>query len=59
MSVDQIPSRRSKISLSATICIAVVIVGFGILHIIGGTVLQRHSPAASPMDGSISAVHRD
>jgi hypothetical protein len=58
MSVDQIPSGpRSTISL--TIFIAAVVVGFAILHVIGGTILERHSPAPPPTGGTISAIHGD
>jgi hypothetical protein len=58
MSVDHIPSGpRSTISLA--IFIAVVVVGFAVLHIIGGTILERHSPAGPPTDGPISAIHGD
>ena len=61
MSVDQISSlpRRSKTSLNTTIFIAVAVVGFGILHVIGGNILQRQSPAVPAIEGSSWAVHGD
>ena len=61
MSVDQIsspsPSRRSRSSLNAMIFIAVAVVGFAVLHIIGGTLLQRQSTAVPSIE--TSAVHGD
>jgi|HubBroStandDraft_5_1064220.scaffolds.fasta_scaffold1727006_1 hypothetical protein len=58
MSVDQIPSGpRSTISL--TIFVALIVAGFAILHVIGGTIVERHSPGAPPTDGAISAIHGD
>ena len=61
MPVNRMSSRplRSKTSLNTIIFIAIVVVGFGILHIIGGTLLQRQSLAVPPINGSISAVHGD
>jgi hypothetical protein len=58
MSVDQIPSGPQS-TITLTIFIAVVVVGFAVLHIIGGTILERHAPAATPTDGAISAIHGD
>jgi hypothetical protein len=63
MSVDQIPSRprRTKNSLNTTIVIAIsisiAVIGFAILHVIGGTIVQRQSPAVPLIEGS--AVHGD
>jgi hypothetical protein len=59
MSVDQISSRprRSKSSLNAAIFIVIAVAGFAILHIIGGTIVQRQSPAVPSIEGS--AVHGD
>jgi hypothetical protein len=59
MSVDQIsPSRRrTKITLNTTIFIAIAIIGFAVLHLIGGSLLQRQSPAVPSIE--TSAVHGD
>jgi hypothetical protein len=61
MSADQIssPPRSSRSSLNAMIFIAVAVVGFAVLHIIGGTLLQRQSPAVPSIEGSSSAFHGD
>jgi hypothetical protein len=61
MSVDQIssPPRNSRSSLNAMIFITVAVVGFAVLHIIGGTLLQRQSSAVPSIEGSASAVHGD
>jgi hypothetical protein len=61
MSVDQIssPPRRSKISLNATALIALAVMGFVILHFIGGTLLQRQSPSVPSIEGSTSAIDGD
>jgi hypothetical protein len=58
MSVDHVPSGpRSTIAL--TIFIAVVVAGFAVLHIIGGTILERQAPAATPINGASSTIHGD
>jgi hypothetical protein len=61
MSVDQISSRprRAKISLNTTIFIAIAVIGFAVLHIIGGNLLQRQTAAAPSIEGSSTTVHGD
>ena len=61
MSADRIspPPRRSKISLDTAIFIAIAIIGFATLHVIGGSLLQRQSQAVASTESSSSTVHGD
>jgi hypothetical protein len=54
----RVPRLNRSTSLNAWVLIAVAIVGFGILHVVGEMMLHKASHISST-EGSLTAIHGD
>ena len=58
LSTRQVGPATPSMSLHEKTLVAAVIVGFGILHIVGGTMLQS-AAANSPIENAMAVQHGD